>query len=123
MRFPQPLDRPAPVLVRHPILLEQSEVADAEDQLRPTLGQLVEGRDLLGDKRRVLEDDPRDLRAQPKTGRPCRSRRKERPHVLVVRLVGAVAAPEAELIEELERAQELVERLLGKQLIAEPHGR
>jgi hypothetical protein len=40
----------------------------------------------------------------------------------VVSLVGAVARPEAEPLEELDQRQKLVERLLGKKLIAEPDG-
>jgi hypothetical protein len=41
---------------------------------------------------------------------------------LVVGLVGAVAAPEPELIHQLDRGERLIERLLRDQLIAEAHG-
>jgi len=41
----------------------------------------------------------------------------------VVRLVGAVARPEAELFQELDQVEELSERLLGKKLVAEADAR
>jgi len=77
VRFPQTLDWPLRAFERHVVLLEQREVAGAEDELGPTVRQLVEGRNLLRDERRVLEDDPRDLRAQPQARRACRTGCKE----------------------------------------------
>jgi hypothetical protein len=76
---------------------------------------------LLGDDRRVLQDDVRHLGAEPDPLRSPGSGREDGPHVLVVSLVGAVAGPEAELVEELDHVQKLVDRLLRQKLVAEPH--
>jgi hypothetical protein len=40
----------------------------------------------------------------------------------VVRLVGAVARPEAEPVEQLGQVEELAERLFWKKLVAEANG-
>lgn len=121
MSFAQPRDR-----LRAPqidsVLLQQGEVAGAEDQLGAPAGELVERCGLLGDDRRVLQDDVRDLGPETDGRRPSRGRREERPHVLVVGLVGAVARPETEPLEQLDQVEELVERLLWKKLVAEADG-
>jgi len=121
VRFPQALDRLLGLLWRHVVLLQQCEVSGAEHELRSTAGQLVESRDLLRHERRILEDDSRDLWSEAQARRTCCSGCKERPHVLVVRLVRGVAGPESKVVKELERAQELVEGVLRKELVAPPH--
>jgi hypothetical protein len=102
-------------------VLEQREVAGAEDEFCAPIGQFVESGSLLSNECRILEDDARNLRAEPQTRRARRTSREKRPHVLVVGLIGAVASPKSQLIEKLERAQQLVERVLRKQLVAEAH--
>jgi hypothetical protein len=85
------------------VLLQHRQVAGREDDLRAPVGQLVERGCLLRDDRRVLEDYVGDLRAHAEAVRTGRSRREERPHVLVVCLIRAVAPPEPELVHELDR--------------------
>jgi hypothetical protein len=104
------------------VLGEHGEVPGREDELRPPPGELVQRGGLLGDARRVLEDHPADLRAHRQRARAARGGRDERPHVLVVDLVGAVAGPEAEPIHELDRVEQLAQRLFWKKLVAEAHG-
>jgi predicted alpha/beta-hydrolase family hydrolase len=41
----------------------------------------------------------------------------------VIRLVGAVAGPEAELFQELDQIEQLIDRLLWKKLVAKPDAR
>jgi hypothetical protein len=122
MRLAQPSDRLHP-LQPNAVLLQHREVPGREDELGPAVGELVERGDLLRDDGRILEDHVRDLGSHPESGGTARGGRKERPHVLVVRLVGAVAAPEPELVHELDGRERLLQGLLGDQLVAEAHSR
>jgi hypothetical protein len=90
------------------VLLEQREVAGAEEELGSPAGELIQGGSLLGDDRRISEDHARDFWPQANPRRSCCCGGEQRPHVLVVRLVGAVAGPEAELLEELDDVEKLV---------------
>ena len=105
-----------------PVLRQEREVADREHDLGAAPGELVERRSLLCDQRRVLEDDAADLGAEANAPRPGRGRREEDPHVLVVRLVGAVAGAEAQLVGGVYDLDQLGQRLVGKELNAEVHG-
>ena len=104
-----------------PVLRQEREVADREHDLGAAAGELVERCSLLRDQRRVPEDDAADLGAEADALCPRRGRGEEDPHVLVVRLVGAVAGAEAQLVGGVDDLDQLGQRLVGKQLDAEVH--
>src|SRR6185437_2046225 len=82
---------------------------------------LVERGRLLRDQRRVAQDDAADLRAEANAARPRGSRPEQDPHVLVVRLIGAVTAPEAQVVSEAYDVDQFGQRVFWQELQAEIH--
>ena len=105
----------------HPILLQHCDVADPEDDLGPPIAELVEGRGQLRDVGRVAHVDGRDARSQPDSLGLPRAGGEQHPAVLVVDLVGAVAAVEPQFVGNPDRIQKLMGWLLGQHLKACQH--
>ena len=64
---------------------------------------------------------PDRLGPEPDVGGLVGGRGEQQPHVLVPRLVGGVAAVEAELVRLLDGLHRVGERVVGKHHVAEPH--
>ena len=120
VRLAQPGERAARSVLEV-VLLEHREVADRVDQLGTPAGQLIEGRHRLDDHRRVAQDHVRDVRREDDLARPVSGRGEDLEAVLMERLVGAVDGVEPELVGDLDRIEDLGQRVVGQQTEADLH--
>ena len=116
----QTSDRPCPAPL-DTVLLEHRDVADSEHDLGPTIAQLVERRCKLSHVGRLPHVDRRDAGAESNPLGALGEGREQQPGILVVDLVGAVAAVIAQPISERDSFQEFRRRLLRKHLEAQQH--
>src|SRR5436305_894421 len=105
------------------VLLEQRDISDAKDDLCASAAQLVQRGGKLSDVGRLAHEDRRNAGSESDPLGAMRGGREQKPRVLEVDFVGAVAPVVAEPIRERNRIQKLGYRLLGEHLEAEQHAR
>jgi hypothetical protein len=119
-RLAQARQRPAlgPV---HVVLVHHHEVARRHDRLGPAAAELVEGRELLADQRRLAQEHVGHVGPESDALSLARRRREQAPQILVPRLVDGIARVVAEFVGDLDHLNRVRQRVIGQHAVAEPH--
>jgi hypothetical protein len=84
------------------VLAQHDEVAEAHDGFGAPVRELVEGCQLLHDQSRLTQDHVRHVGAEADAVGLFGGSREQKPHILVVRLVHAIARIETKIVGQLD---------------------